>query len=362
MPTVSEIADAILEREGGYVNDPDDPGGATKYGVTIHTMRRLGLDLTGDGRVSSADVRRLSLAQAKEIFIQHYFHAPGISTLPEALHATVFDMQVNAGANAVKILQRLLVKMGFRIAVDGRIGPQTRAAALKAAKDAPEHLADAYGIERRNYYYALADRRPGQPEICAPPRWRQGRVDPAGGGIHLAPVPPECRRACSTDAGVAMIGDLLGVLLGGGRNAFRETVEVFRPNAEAQAVRDAAQGAAALSQFAAEFQIERRGWFDRFIDGLNRLPRPMLALGTLGLFVSAMVDPVWFAARMQGIALVPEPALVADGSNCVVLFRGAPSGENPRDAALSCHNAVTHAGSGAPDCGAGSVSRRRGTK
>lgn len=104
-----------------------------------------------------------------------------------------------------------------------------------------------------------------------------------------------------------MIGDLLGVVLGGGRNAIRETVEVFRPNAEAEAVRAATQSAAALSQFAAEFGIERRGWFDRFIDGLNRLPRPMLALGTLGLFVAAMVDPVWFAARMQGVALVPEP-------------------------------------------------------
>jgi len=43
------------------------------------------------------------------------------------------------------------------------------------------------------------------------------------------------------------------------------------------------------------------------MDGLNRLPRPALALGTLGLFVSAMVEPLWFAERMQGIALVPEP-------------------------------------------------------
>ena len=43
------------------------------------------------------------------------------------------------------------------------------------------------------------------------------------------------------------------------------------------------------------------------MDGVNRLPRPMLALGTLGLMVAAMVDPLWFAARMQGVALVPEP-------------------------------------------------------
>ncbi|MCG6882952.1 MAG: holin family protein [Silicimonas sp.] len=104
-----------------------------------------------------------------------------------------------------------------------------------------------------------------------------------------------------------MIGDFLNMVFGGGRNALRETIEVFRPNAEAAEMREAAQKAAALSQFAAEFRIERRGWFDRFIDGLNRLPRPMLALGTLGLFVTAMTDPVWFAQRMQGIALVPEP-------------------------------------------------------
>jgi hypothetical protein len=104
-----------------------------------------------------------------------------------------------------------------------------------------------------------------------------------------------------------MISDLFGMLFGSGRNALRETVEIFRPNAEAEAMRNAAREAAALSQFAAEFGIERKGWFDRFVDGLNRLPRPMLALGTLGLFVSSMTDPVWFAQRMQGIALVPEP-------------------------------------------------------
>ena len=45
MKTVRELAEEIVAREGGYVNDPDDPGGATKYGVTIDTMRRLGVDL-----------------------------------------------------------------------------------------------------------------------------------------------------------------------------------------------------------------------------------------------------------------------------------------------------------------------------
>ena len=159
MPTVESIAQAIIAREGGYVNDPDDPGGATKFGVTIHTMRRLGLDLTGDGRVTTADVRNLSQAEAVRIFVAEYFEKPRIAWLPEPLHATVFDMQVNAGVWGVKLLQRLLAKMGHRLRVDGLIGPKTRDAAVEALAAAPDHLVDAYGIERRNYYYALADRR-----------------------------------------------------------------------------------------------------------------------------------------------------------------------------------------------------------
>ena len=106
---------------------------------------------------------------------------------------------------------------------------------------------------------------------------------------------------------MGLIGQVFATLFGGGRNVLTETAEVFVENAEAGAVRDARMRAVTLEQFAAEFAEPRRGLFDRFVDGLNRLPRPALALGTIGLFVSAMVEPVWFAERMQGIALVPEP-------------------------------------------------------
>ena len=107
MQTVLQIAQEIVHREGGYVNDPDDPGGATNFGVTIHTMRRLGLDLDRDGDVDASDVRMLRREQAVEIFIEHYFERPLIGELPKPLQATVFDMYVNAGGNAIKILQRL---------------------------------------------------------------------------------------------------------------------------------------------------------------------------------------------------------------------------------------------------------------
>lgn len=65
--------------------------------------------------------------------------------------------------------------------------------------------------------------------------------------------------------------------------------------------------AAALAAAGAEFAHAGTGGFDRFVNGLNRLPRPLLALGTLGLFVFAMAAPQAFAARMAGLALVPEP-------------------------------------------------------
>lgn len=160
MPTVRDIAEDIVAREGGFVNDPDDPGGATNHGVTIQTMRRLGMDLTGDGAVTVEDVRRLTRAQALEIFIRHYFNAPRIDALPEMIQPSVFDMYVNAGANAVRILQRLCTNMGFPCDPDGVIGPQTVRAAQLAAEAAPGHFADAYAIARRNYYYGLADARP----------------------------------------------------------------------------------------------------------------------------------------------------------------------------------------------------------
>lgn len=159
MRSVQDIAREIVAREGGYVNDPADPGGATKHGVTIHTMRRLGMDLDRDGQVTAADVRRLTRDQAVDIFLREYFAKPGIANLPVQLQASVFDMQVNAGANAVKILQRLLTRLGHPCSDDGVIGPQTARAAHAAAAAVPD-LADQYGIARRDYYYALADARP----------------------------------------------------------------------------------------------------------------------------------------------------------------------------------------------------------
>lgn len=106
---------------------------------------------------------------------------------------------------------------------------------------------------------------------------------------------------------MGLINGLMNFLFGDGRNVVAETAEVFRENAEKGAVRAADARADSLSQFAAEFRLPRKGIFDRFVDGLNRLPRPALALGTIWLFVMAMQQPEAFATGMEGLALVPEP-------------------------------------------------------
>ncbi|MEL6377330.1 MAG: holin-associated N-acetylmuramidase [Pseudomonadota bacterium] len=180
MHDVDSLIDHVLRREGGYVNDPDDPGGATKYGITIHTMRRFGVDVDGNGVVDIRDVKALPVDTARDIYKREYFEGPRIDELPEQLQASVFDMFVNAGGNAIKILQRLLNSMGQAVSVDGALGPQTIGAAHVASDSAPDHIADAYGIARRNYYFALADRRP------ASRKYARTRAGGKGGWIKRA--------------------------------------------------------------------------------------------------------------------------------------------------------------------------------
>jgi len=128
---------------------------------------------------------------------------------------------------------------------------------------------------------------------------------------------------------------IFGGLFGGNRNVVAETVEVFRPNAERSAQRAADYAVSAQGQFAAEFAApERKGWFNALVDGLNRLPRPMMAYGTIGLFVFAMYNPVGFAERMVGLAAVPDQLWWLLGA-IVSFYFGAREMSHMRAAAAS---------------------------
>jgi hypothetical protein len=101
---------------------------------------------------------------------------------------------------------------------------------------------------------------------------------------------------------MGIIRDILGL----GR-AVESVAEVFVPNKTAAQSQAHLRAMGAQAQFGAEFQHLRVGQFDRFVDGLNRLPRPVMALGTVGLFCFAMADPISFGVRMQGLSQVPDP-------------------------------------------------------
>jgi len=121
-----------------------------------------------------------------------------------------------------------------------------------------------------------------------------------------------------------------------------DVADSFRPNATRQMELGHEAFVSTQSAYAAEFRNPRRGVFDRFVNGLNRLPRPMLALGTLGLFVYAMADPAGFVLRMRGLAEVPEPLWWLLGA-VVAFYFGARETHYLRD------RAPTQATAPAPD-------------
>lgn len=106
---------------------------------------------------------------------------------------------------------------------------------------------------------------------------------------------------------------VIGTVLGAGRaardlsGAVGGVAEILVGNRAERDAAAAAGFAATVGQFGAEFAAPAAGRFDRFVNALNRLPRPLLALGTLGLFTYAMAEPRGFSVRMEGLNLVPEP-------------------------------------------------------
>jgi lysozyme family protein len=121
----------VLVHEGGFVDHPRDPGGATNLGITQATLSK------SRGRPSFVeDVRRLTKAEAGEIYRGSYWASVEGDRLPGGLDLAVFDFAVNSGPRrAVRMLQDLL-----GVAEDGVIGPHTLAAA--DAADVPKLIAD----------------------------------------------------------------------------------------------------------------------------------------------------------------------------------------------------------------------------
>ena len=135
----------VLAFEGGYVDHPLDPGGATNLGITRRTLARF------RGRpVTKAEVRALDKREAAEIYHRFYWETCRCPVLPVGLDLAMFDCGVNQGVGrAARILQRAV-----RVRADGKIGPRTLAA-VRLRK--PETLLQEF-MARRMWRYGLLAR------------------------------------------------------------------------------------------------------------------------------------------------------------------------------------------------------------
>ncbi|MEQ8747335.1 glycosyl hydrolase 108 family protein [Pyruvatibacter sp.] len=139
--------ETVLRHEGGYVNDPVDPGGATNWGISLRFLLSLGrLDADGDGRhdfdfdmdgdVDPADMKLLPRADAIALYKKYWWDKFSYGDMPELTGAKLFDLSVNMGARqAHRLLQRALRANGQRsLEDDGLIGRHTLQALNAVAK------------------------------------------------------------------------------------------------------------------------------------------------------------------------------------------------------------------------------------
>ena len=139
-----EIIERVLEHEGGFVDDPDDLGGQTNFGIT----KRFYPDV---------DIKNLTVAEAEQIYYKDYWKKNSCDKMPDQLKHIYFDMCVNMGKRtAVKILQRSANnKNSKNIDVDGGLGKMT----LEAVKNVELERVRAYRVK---YYVDIVNNKPEQ--------------------------------------------------------------------------------------------------------------------------------------------------------------------------------------------------------
>jgi lysozyme family protein len=137
----------LLKEEGGFVNNPKDPGGATNLGVTKKTWEAY----IGH-RVDLITMKMLTPEAVKPLYRSHYWDAVNGDNLPPAVALCAFDFGVNAGpGRAAKLLQSVI-----GCSADGQIGPGTlRALQAFATANGTAEVVRRYQAARRDYYRKL---------------------------------------------------------------------------------------------------------------------------------------------------------------------------------------------------------------
>ena len=144
LKTFDEIIEQVLEHEGGYVDDPTDSGGETKYGISKRAY-------------PNEDIKALTVERAKELYKRDYWDRFKVDNLPDRIRHIYFDMCVNmGGGRATKILQEACnSKNSNKIDVDGGIGKDT----IKASANLEDFRLRAYRVM---FYAELVMKKPEQ--------------------------------------------------------------------------------------------------------------------------------------------------------------------------------------------------------
>lgn len=145
---------SVLEHEGYYSNDKFDPGGATKYGISLRFLKGIKEDINLDGEVNIEDIRALSVERAMELYKEHWWDKYRYSQIDNQELATkIFDLAINMGARqAHKLIQRACRATNNQIKDDGYLGEKSFYAIDKSN---PEALLSALRSEAAGFYRAI---------------------------------------------------------------------------------------------------------------------------------------------------------------------------------------------------------------
>ena len=110
MADSSKLVPFILSKEGGYVNDKDDSGGATNFGITLATWRKVGYDKNGDGVINEKDIKLLTEDDFNRVFKRNYWDACKADQIKDQSVANLLvDFAYNSGvARVSKVIQKIV--------------------------------------------------------------------------------------------------------------------------------------------------------------------------------------------------------------------------------------------------------------
>ncbi|MBL4640630.1 MAG: hypothetical protein JKX86_02340 [Verrucomicrobiales bacterium] len=171
----------LLGIEGGFVDDPVDRGGATKYGISLRFLKAEGaidedldgyadFDLDMDGDIDGADIRKLTVGDAKSLYKRSFWQVLDCESFPRPIGEMLFDQGVNGGNHAAKKMLQQAINAVLRagqyrtipLKVDGQIGEKTRSAFDSMWALHPGQLAIEYREAVKDRYVAIVRRNPSQ--------------------------------------------------------------------------------------------------------------------------------------------------------------------------------------------------------